>query len=170
MTAGITIRLAGGEDIRKLDALVEQLGYYKTPDYFERCLREQEEGKREVYIAALDGVDVAYAMLNWKPGYAPFRRLEIPEIQDINTIRDARRKGVATALIKHCEARAREKGRDALGIGVGLYAGYGNAQRLYVKLGYVPDGAGVTYDREPVTPMEVRPIDDNLSLMMLKEL
>lgn len=166
----IVIRLAGKADIPGLDALVDELGYFKTPDYFERCLAEQDEGKRELYIAALDGRDVAYAMLNWRPGYAPFKRLNIPEIQDLNTVTAARKQGVATALIARLENRAREKGCDAVGIGVGLHSGYGNAQRLYAKLGYVPDGAGVTYDREQVTPMELRPIDDNLSLMMLKNL
>jgi len=166
----VSIRRAEQADIPKLDAMVDTLGYYNTPGYFERCLQEQADGKRELYIASLGGRDVAYAMLNWQPGYAPFRRLNIPEIQDINTVHDARRKGVATALIKHCEDRARDKGCDAMGIGVGLHSGYGNAQRLYARLGYVPDGAGVTYDREAVTPMELRPIDDNLSLMMLKDL
>lgn len=28
-------------------------------------------------------------------------------------------------------------------IGVGLHAGYGSAQRMYVKRGYIPDGTGV---------------------------
>ena len=168
--ADIRIIPAGQDDIPRLDALVDVLGYYNAPGYFERCIAEQNEGKRAVFIAMLGGKDVAYAMINWQPGYAPFRRLNIPEIQDINTISAARRQGVATALIRHCEDAAREKGFSEIGIGVGLHSGYGNAQRLYVKLGYVPDGAGVTYDREPVTPIEMRPIDDNLSLMMLKSL
>ena len=32
---------------------------------------------------------------------------------------------------------------DVVCIGVGMYPGYGAAQRLYVKRGYVPDGSGL---------------------------
>ena len=83
---------------------------------------------------------------------------------------DQRRKGLATVLIKHCEEYARELGYSDIGISVALHSGFGPAQRLYVKLGYVPDGAGVTYDRELISPMEMRPIDDDLCLMLVKAL
>ncbi|PJF39110.1 MAG: N-acetyltransferase [Phototrophicales bacterium] len=155
-------------DIASLDAMLVALGFHKDPEYFSQCLAEQAQGRREVYIASLAGGDVGYAMLNWFPGYAPFRRLGIPEIQDINTIPAARRQGVATALIRYCEDLARERGCTEMGIGVGLHAGFGNAQRLYARLGYVPDGAGAVYDRGPVRAGELRPIDDNLCLMLLK--
>lgn len=32
---------------------------------------------------------------------------------------------------------------DEVCIGVGLHGGYGSAQRMYVKRGYIPDGSGV---------------------------
>lgn len=32
---------------------------------------------------------------------------------------------------------------DIVYLGVGLHSGYGNAQRMYGKRGYVPDGSGV---------------------------
>jgi len=32
---------------------------------------------------------------------------------------------------------------DIVGIGVGLYADYGTAQRMYARRGYVPDGHGL---------------------------
>jgi hypothetical protein len=51
---------------------------------------------------------------------------------------------------------------------VGLSADYGAAQRLYHKLGYEPDGNGVTYDRAPVTPGQKYPLDDDLALMLVK--
>ena len=37
-------------------------------------------------------------------------------------------------------------------------------------LGYVPDGSGATYDRLTVAGGEIRPVDDNLCLMMIKAL
>lgn len=31
-------------------------------------------------------------------------------------------------------------------LGVGLHYGYGAAQRMYVKRGYIPDGSGVWFN------------------------
>ncbi|MBI1257676.1 MAG: GNAT family N-acetyltransferase [Chloroflexi bacterium] len=166
----VAIRQAKDEDLEALNGLIATLGFHKESGYFERCLAEQAEGRRLVFIAAVDENDVAYGMLNLHPQYTLYRKLGIPEIQDLNVIPAARRRGVATALIDHCENLVRERGGDQVGISVGLYADYGPAQRLYIKLGYVPDGYGVTYDRAAVTPGEIRPIDDNLCLMMVKTL
>ena len=57
-----------------------------------------------------------------------------------------------------------------MGISVALGASYGPAQRLYATLGYMPDGNGVTYDRMAVGFGEMRPVDDDLCLMMVKDL
>lgn len=63
---------------------------------------------------------------------------------------------------------------DVVGIGVGLYAGveggYGAAQRLYVKRGYIPDGKGVTYQYKPTIPGNSYPLDDDLVLWFTKKL
>ena len=43
---------------------------------------------------------------------------------------------------------------DIVYLGVGLHSGYGSAQRMYVKRGYVPDGSGVWYqDKTYASPM-----------------
>ena len=63
---------------------------------------------------------------------------------------------------------------NTVGLGVGLYAGtdggYGPAQKLYVKRGYIPDGNGVTYCYKKVTPGEKVPLDDDLVLWFTKNL
>ncbi len=163
-------RVEGESGQSRLEAVMRALGWAKPDDYFARCLAEQAEGKREVYIIVAGGSDAGYGMLNWHPQYALYRRLGMPEIQDINVLPAMRKRGLATALIKHCEEAAHAKGCTQMGISVGLYADYGAAQRLYVKLGYIPDGFGVTYDRQGVRPGELRPVDDNLCLMMVKDL
>ncbi|CEG57848.1 hypothetical protein [Legionella fallonii] len=56
------------------------------------------------------------------------------------------------------------KKQNKVGIGVGLYDGYGSAQRLYIKRGYIPDGLGVTYDYNHVTPGADVCLDDDLVL------
>lgn len=166
----IDIRLAGEGDLPMLSTIGAVLQPVKTVSYFQRCLAEQEEGKRQVFIARLHGSDAGFGILNWHPQYSLYRRLGIPEIQDLNVEPDLRRNGVATALIGYCEEQARKGGAEHVGISVGLHAGFGAAQRLYVRLGYVPDGYGVTYDRQAVTAGEMRPVDDNLCLMMIKDL
>jgi hypothetical protein len=63
---------------------------------------------------------------------------------------------------------------EVVGIGVGLYAGedggYGSAQRLYVKRGYIPDGKGVTYNYQHTIPGNSYPLDDDLVLWFTKKL
>jgi GNAT superfamily N-acetyltransferase len=163
------LRRAADDDCGGLYALYGRMGK-KEPGYFEQCLAEQEAGRREILIARAGGADIGYGILNRQPQYALYKRLEIPEIQDLNVIPEARRQGAATVLIKALEDIARREGRAHIGISVGLHADYGPAQRLYVKLGYVPDGYGVTYDRVAVSGGEIRPVDDNLCLMMVKDL
>lgn len=111
-----------------------------------------------------------FALYVDRPRYAPFLRFNIPEIQDVNVHPDCRQQGIATALIKACEKFAKDEGHMMIGIGVGVSANYGPAQRLYAKLGYLPDGAGLVYDGEPVPFGVSKPNDDDLCMMMTKDL
>jgi GNAT superfamily N-acetyltransferase len=163
------IRQAAADDIPALDAIALAQNSRKASDYFAQCLEEQAAGRRLVFVAGQgNAAPAGYGMLNFHPQYALYKRLGIPEIQDLNVMPDARKQGLATAIINRCELIALERGCEHIGISVGLYADYGPAQRLYVRLGYVPDGYGVTYDRQPVRPGEMRPVDDDLCLMMVK--
>ena len=164
----ISIRCAQETELNGLRALVDALGIARDVDYFEKCFALQAEGKRDILIAALGGRDVGYCMLNWAPKYNVFKKLGIAEIQDLNVLRDVRRRGIGRALIEHCEGQAVARGFEFMGIAVGLNTSFGAAQRLYVQLGYVPDGNGVTYDRRFVEAGDAYPIDDDLCLMMIK--
>jgi GNAT superfamily N-acetyltransferase len=161
----IDIREAQEADLASLYDVYHNCGKADV-GYFENCFSEGVT----VLMAFLDGRHVGIGILNWKPRYSLYKRLGIPEIQDLNVIPDARRNGVATFMIEWCEDAARAKGKDMVGIGVGLTRDYGPAQILYAKLGYIPDGFGVTYDRENVTPHETYRMDDDLSLMLVKSL
>ncbi len=57
-----------------------------------------------------------------------------------------------------------------MGIGFGLYADYGAAQRLYVQMGYVPDGHGLTWNNEPARAGDMVRVDDDLVLWLRKPL
>ncbi len=161
----IAIREAVRDDIALLYDLYKEIGK-KDPGYFEHAMDQNIT----VLIASLDGNPCGFCLYNNIPRYSLYKALDIPEIQDLNVVPSARRNGVATALIKFCEKRASAEGRAHIGIAVGLFKDYGPAQILYVQLGYIPDGNGVTYDREGVKPYSSYMMDDDLSLMMIKEL
>ncbi len=118
----------------------------------------------------VDGEITGFCFYNRFPKYALFQRLGIPEIQDLFVCVQYRQQGIASKLIEYCEKLARKDGAERLGVGVGIHKDFGNAQRLYIKKGFKPDGQGAVYDRETIIPMEVRPVDDDLCLMMVKEL
>ena len=164
------IRPALLNDVSVLNDIAALMGAHHEKGYFERCLQEQTAGRRQIFIATYEDTTVGYVQLNWRPVYAMFRRLDIPEIQDLNIIPAARRQGFGAQLVEYCEMRAKQNGKTHMGISVGLYASYGAAQRLYVQRGYVPDGAGVAADDEPVKGGDMRPIDDNLTLKLVKVL
>jgi GNAT superfamily N-acetyltransferase len=166
----IQIRVAGEDDLAVLNRLALAHGYKET-DYFMRCLDESRAGRRRI-ILALDNASegLGYVMLNRQPLYQPFRSAGIPEVQDLFILPEWRRQGLGETLVKACEEAARTEGCDMIGLAVGLHSGYGAAQRLYVQMGYVPDGFGVVYESQNIKPGEMRRVDDDLCLMMVKDL
>ncbi len=56
-----------------------------------------------------------------------------------------------------------------VGLGVGLYSDYGAAQRIYVRRGYLPDGAHHVRQRT-IEPGSQVAIDDDATLMMVRTL
>ncbi len=132
--------------------------------YYEECF----ERNIDVVLAVLEGNAVGYALLNWAPKYGYFKVHNLPEIQDLNVLKEYRKQGIGRAIIEFCEYRARDRGCSQMGIGVGLDSSFGAAQRLYVKMGYIPDGQGVSYDRKQISRGDFKPLDDNLCLMMSK--
>jgi len=130
---------------------------------------EQQERRRVVLVASVDDVFCGYINVVWEPDYPPFREAGIPELQDFNVLPHYRRQGIGSRLLAQAEqiVAARSK---LVGIGVGMTADYGAAQRLYVQRGYIPDGRGLVYaDRFPVYGEQVR-VDDSLVLYFTKRL
>ena len=88
---------------------------------------------------------------------------------DFNVLEKFRRNGVGTVLLDVAEKIAAEYS-DTVYLGVGLHSGYGSAQRLYVKRGYVPDGSGVWYGDKVCNPYSACVNDDDLVLYLSKKL
>ncbi len=60
---------------------------------------------------------------------------------------------------------------DTVWPGAGLHSGYGSAQRMYVKRGYIPDGTDVWYRDKPCAQYETEIAnDDDLELFLSKRL
>ena len=141
----------------------------KPVELYRDYLRQQESGLRHVLVATVSGTFAGYLTVCWTSGYPPFREAGIPEIKDFNVLPAARRRGVGSALMDAAEAAIVTRSPVA-GIGVGLYADYGAAQRLYTRRGYVPDGRGVVYRNVAVEPGASVTVDDDLVLMMTRHL
>lgn len=166
----IAIRQAHATETDWLQAsYAKYLGWAKPDGYFAEVCRLQDAGETVLLIAVDDGEYVAHCKIVWLPDYPNFRTQHIPEIQDLNVRADYRRQGIATQLLDICEQRIKEHA-DTVGIGFGLYADYGAAQRLYLKRGYIPDGHGIYYQDKPVIAGQSYPIDDDLVLYLTKKL
>lgn len=118
----------------------------KTQAQYERYWQENVAGSRVTLVAWLDGAVVGYTNVIWAPAYAAFRARDIPEINDMNTVTGLREQGIGTRMIQAAEELVAAAGKPVIGIGVGVTPDYAIAQRLYPRLGYVSDGAGVQPD------------------------
>lgn len=136
-----SIRSMEADDVK---GLFEAFRSWNKPStQYERYWSENANKARATLLATDEaGKVVGYANIVWKPDYAPFAEAGIPEINDMNVVADWQRRGIATAMIRECERIAHEAGHSTLGIGFGLTPDYGAAQRLYPKLGYIPNGLG----------------------------
>ena len=174
MTQGATeihveFRLLQQADIPLIVGAFEALGWDKPPSLYQQYLAEQERHQRFVWVAFKEEDFVGYITLKWQSEYAPFHKKGIPEIVDLNVLPKFRKQGIGSKLLDLAEAAAQKKSK-LVGIGVGLYADYGDAQRLYIKRGYMPDGLGITYNYQPIEPGSMVCLDDDLVLWFRKEL
>lgn len=141
-----------------------------TTEKWTRYYDEHQMQHRTVFVMKKAKKIIGYASLLHVSKYPNFKNAGIPEINDVWVAQDWRNKGFGKMLIQQIEQFARNKGYPQIGIGVGLYADYGAAQKLYYKLGYAPDGCGVTYNYLETSPGQSYPLDDELILWMIKSL
>ena len=157
-------------DIEEMVIAFQLLGWNKPRTQFEKYLSEQEHGKRTVFIARTDGKFAGYATLVWNSEYPSFAIKNIPEVKDLNVLPKYRKQGIGQKLMESCEEIARKHDHNTLGLGVGLIFDYGSAQRLYFRLNYFPDGAGLHYGIQSVAYSQKVVADDDLVLYLCKSL
>jgi GNAT superfamily N-acetyltransferase len=163
----ITVRSLVEADVDALAAVFAD--WPKERELFVRYAALAASGAKDV-VLALDEVSVVgYLTIDWTSHYPAFAAAGIPEVVDFNVIARARRHGVGARLMDEAERRIATRSTTA-GIGVGMYADYGSAQRMYVKRGYVPDGAGLVVDGVAPEPGSTIVLDDAPALMFTKHL
>jgi GNAT superfamily N-acetyltransferase len=165
MVDGLEIRPLRTDDPPVIAAAMAALGWDKPESQYVRYLAEQESETRNVLVATVDGTYVGYVTVYWVSPYFG----TIPEISDFNVLPSYCKRGIGSALMDAAEAKVAERS-PVVGIGVGLYPDYGQAQRMYVRRGYLPDGRGLIYDGRQVPPMETIRNDDSATLMFTKDL
>lgn len=168
MNTFLQIRPMENNDITVIFQTLKQHGISKPEDYIARCWEENKSGGRITLVAFYDGKFAGWLHLLSKSYYPYFSRNGIPEINNFDVVPTLRRLGIGNALMEAIEQIAFEK-YGIVGIGVGLYASYGSAQRIYAKRGFIPDGRGITYANEPVEPGSSVRVDDDLVLYLIKE-
>jgi GNAT superfamily N-acetyltransferase len=169
----IAIKTLTLSDIPFLVDAFQKANWQKPAPLFEKYYQEQQQAERVVWLAYFQDQIAGYVTLKWTSLYKPFAQKQIPEIMDLNVLPSFRKFGIGSTLLTAAEEKAASQ-HSHVGLGVGLYGGqdggYGQAQRLYIKRGYIPDGLGVTYGYKPVDPGKMVSLDDDLILWFTKQI
>lgn len=144
-------------------------GWNSKEAAYENRIRDASAGRCIALCAEYRGEVAGYVNLYFEADAGPFAGAGVPEIVDFGVLQKFRCRGIGSRLIETAERIASERA-DVVCLGVGLHSGYGSAQRMYVKRGYVPDGSGVWYQNRIWGQYEPFCNDDDLVLYLSKRL
>ena len=166
----ITIRDLDIADARVFTEEELRQGWHVSEEKYLEHLRHRDQGRCVPLAAEYFGEAAGYINVYREAVEGPFAGTGWPEIVDFGVLMKYRRRGVGTALIRAAE-RIAAGYADTVCLAVGLHNGYGAAQRMYVKRGYIPDGSGAWYRGKNCTPYDtVYTNDDDLVLYLSKKL
>ena len=137
------IRKMQTSDVKELSQGFINQGWPGREEILARYFLEQESGEREVLVAEVGGDLAGYITILPCAKQGPFAEI-YPELSDFNVFEPFQNQGIGNLLMEEAEKRVKLIS-DKVTLGVGLHSGYGPAQRLYIKRGYIPDGTGVWY-------------------------
>lgn len=132
------------------DAEIEQ-GWDASIEKYLKRIEDQRLGKAISLVAEYSGKPVGYINIYSDNTCGAFGGKGYPEIVDFGVLEKYRNQGIGTILMDIAEEIAATYA-DIVYLGVGLHSGYGSAQRMYVKRGYIPDGSGVWYQDKICKP------------------
>ena len=168
MKGNAIIRKMIESDIQHLSQGFINQGWPSREEILTRYFKEQESGEREVLIADLTGLVAGYITILPIAKQGPFTGI-YPELSDFNVFEPFQNQGIGNLLIEEAEKRVKLIS-NRVTLGVGLHSGYGPAQRLYIKRGYIPDGSGVWYRNQPLEMNATIQNDNDLVLYLSKDL
>ena len=167
MKTTCSIRKMQEYDIKNLSQGFISQGWPGREEILARYFLEQKSKEREVLVAEIDGVVAGYITILPSAKHGPFAEV-YPELSDFNVFEPFRNQGVGNQLLEEAEKRVKLISNKVT-LGVGLHLGYGPAQRLYIKRGYIPDGSGVWYRNQPLEMNATIQNNDDLVLYLVKE-
>ena len=145
-------------------------GWHPDPAGYQMRLKAQAEGKCIALTAVYLGNPAGSVYLYLTVREGPFKGKGWPMIVDFSVLEKYQRKGIGSKLMDTAEQIA-SACSDTVCLGVGLCKEYGEAQRMYVKRGYIPDGSGIWYrDKQCVQYETACTVDDDLVLYLSKVL
>lgn len=169
MDENIVIRTMVKSDIIAFYTAFKEQVWNKPAEIFEKYFKEQEVKERYVIVAEINNEVAGYATLLPKDKNGPYSNMDIPTVCDFNVIIKYQNRGIGTLILDKTEKIAAET-CNRICLGVGLHSGYGSAQRMYVKRGYIPDGTGVWFNNANLKQYAECINNDDLILYMSKQL
>ena len=144
-------------------------GWHQSIEKYENRLRDRDAGKCVSLAAEYRGRVAGYINVYPASQWGAFGNRGLPEIVDFGVLEKYRRRGIGAKLMDAAEQIAAGYS-DTVYLGVGLHSGYGSAQRMYVKRGYIPDGSGAWYKDRVCEPYAACENGDELVLYLSKKL
>lgn len=165
----LLIRDLQPEDIAAIVAGEIAQGWHATAEKYEMRLQDRETGRCIALAAIWHGEPVGYINVYPNSPWGAFGGRGLPEIVDFGVLEKYRGRGIGSRLMDAAE-RIAAGYADTVYLGVGLHSGYGVAQRMYVRRGYIPNGSGVWYRDKVCEPYAPCCNDDGLVLYLSKKL
>ncbi len=144
-------------------------GWEQTVDKYINRINDFKNGKCISLIAEYKGVVAGYINIYPNSTWGAFAYKGYSEIVDFGVLEKFRKNGIGTKLMDIAEKIAAEYS-DTVYLGVGLHSGYGSAQRMYVKRGYIPDGSGAWYNDNIAVPYKEYCNNDDFIICLSKKL
>ena len=144
-------------------------GWKQTEDKYRMRIADHKSGRAISPVAEYQGKMAGYINVYPNSAYGAFANSGYCEIVDFGVLEKYRRHGIGSKLMDIAEKIAKTYA-DTVYLGVGLHKGYGSAQRMYCKRGYLPDGSGVWYHETVAEINQCCCNDDDLVLYFSKKL
>lgn len=164
----LTIRSMKKEDIVELKKEFDGQGWHKDVDTLTAYFEMQEKAERYIIVAEFNKKVAGYVTLVPEEKGGPFADKNIPVLVDFIVFEKYQRNGIGSKILDVAEKIASEIS-DTVSLAVGIHSGYGSAQRMYVKRGYIPDGSGAWYNNKQLAQYADCKNDDELVVYLSKK-